>query len=76
MKNLVKNMYQVMAALVFVGGIMFSFLVAMGDDAPGFVIIGGLASLTGALALHGVGEMVSLQRAMKDRLDKIDSRKK
>ncbi len=54
----IKIVYRAITIISFVVGIMFSYLIAELDDAPGVIIIGTSISLVFSAIVYGIGELV------------------
>lgn len=74
MKNINLNIYQILAFIILVVGLFFSYLVAELDDAPGFIIIGSAVVLGGTSILFGVGEIIKYLKVNNQILTDINSK--
>jgi hypothetical protein len=60
MKNLkIRNIYQVVAIIIFVIGLLFTYLIAEIEDAPGFIFLGTAVTTGCCLFLFGFGSLIN-----------------
>lgn len=57
-KILMKNVYRTLAIIIFVIGLLFSYIIAETNDAPGFIIFGSGATTLFCALLFGLGELI------------------
>jgi len=53
-----KFLYISVAIIIMIVGLSFSYLLALLEDAPGLVFIGGTITLLGAYIVYGIGEII------------------
>ncbi|MDD2180949.1 MAG: hypothetical protein PHW32_01115 [Bacilli bacterium] len=59
MKNLkINNIYQLVSIIIFLIGLLFTYLVAEIDDAPGFLFVGTAITTGCCLCLYGLGSLI------------------
>ena len=83
---IVKIVFRGVAIITLIVGLLFSYISAELDDAPGIIIIGTTATLTTASFVFGIGEIIiqlkrnnSILRDIQRSIDeptKLSSRKK
>ena len=56
--SFIKIVYRSIAIIVFVIGMLFSYLIADLEDAPGVIFIGLAVCLTTAFVIYGLGEVI------------------
>jgi uncharacterized membrane protein YoaK (UPF0700 family) len=54
----IKNIYQIIAIIVFVVGLVFTYLIAELNDAPGFIFFGTAANIFCCSLLFGLGKLI------------------
>lgn len=60
MKKLkIENIYQVASLIIFVIGLIFTYLIAEIDDAPGFIFLGTAVTAGCCLLLFGLGSLIN-----------------
>lgn len=52
------NIYQIVSIILFIIGLLFAFIVAESDDAPGFIIFGSAITTGCCLMLYGFGSLL------------------
>lgn len=79
MCNLIKILFKNRNIIIFWGipiivalvGMLFSYIIAINADAPGFVLIGSTAALAAATFIYGIGEIISQLRKKNEILTGI-----
>jgi uncharacterized protein YacL len=66
-----KNFYQVLAIILFIIGLLFSYLVAEFDDAPGFIFFGTAVSALLCSILFGFGTLIDMTNKNNEILNHI-----
>lgn len=61
MKNIkIKNIYQMVSIIIFVIGLIFTYIIAEIDDAPGFIFLGTALTTGCCLFLFGFGSLINI----------------
>ena len=75
--SFIKTVYSSVAIIVFIIGMLFSYLIADLEDAPGVIFIGLAVCLTIASVIYGLGEIIiylkknnALLSELNNKLDK------
>lgn len=72
----IKNIYQVFAIILFIGGVLFSYLIAELGDAPGFIFFGTGITTFCCLLLYGLGDLISISQSNNKVLNDIYKKQK
>ena len=72
MKKLkIDNVYQIAAIVIFIIGLIFTFIVAQSDDAPGFIIFRTAFTTGCCLILYGLGSFLNIVKNNNKLLNDI-----
>jgi len=75
MKNLsIDKPFKILALLLFVIGLCFSYMVAEIDDAPGFIIFGFAGTCFGSFLIYGLGRLIEIQKESNSILKDIENK--
>jgi hypothetical protein len=70
-KKQIKNIYHIVAVILFMVGLFFTYIIAEIDDAPGFIFLGTAITTLFCLLLFGLGSLIDVVKSNNEILTDI-----